>query len=121
MDGPTLTFHGSRESPPAGGKLVHVLQVASSNDHGCSIEHGTVSVDLFGQSAQGIVVALYLVADELAIDNRDIGPALPVLQAQFIDYKRVGSRMVSAQLFAVETRAYLGIVNGTAPDRLWAM
>jgi hypothetical protein len=85
------------------------------------MEHGTVSVDLFGQSAQAIVVALYLVADELAIDNRDIGPAPPVLQAQFIDYKGVGIHVVSAQLLAVETGAYLGIVHGKVPDRLWAM
>jgi hypothetical protein len=121
VDGPALTFHRTDNTPPPGDAICHIFQVKSSNNHGHSVENGAVSLGLFDQSAQGVVVAFYLVAVEKAVDNRDIGPASPVLQAQFIDYERVGSRMVSSQVLAVETRTYLGIVHGTVLRRLWAI
>jgi hypothetical protein len=95
--------------------------VSSSNDDRRAVEYGTVRVDLFAQSAQGVGVALYLVTDEMAIDHRDVSPALPVPQAEFIDDERLGSRMVSAQLLPVETRTYLGIVHDRNPGPPWAM
>jgi len=121
VDGTTLSLHRNHNAPPWRCEIFHTPDVALAHYGGRSVKNGVVRLDLSGQSVQGIVVTLYLVADEMAVNNRNIGPEFPVLQAQFIDYKRIGSRMVSAQLLAVETRTYLGIVHGTVPGRLLKM
>jgi len=80
-------------------------------DHSRAIEHSVVRPYLLFKSAQRILLALYLETAQVTVDYRDVGAASSVLQPQLIDHERVRSRMVSAQLLAVETRANPGIIH----------
>jgi len=81
-------------------------------DQSCFIKDCAVCLDLFGDTAEGVLVALDLKSQEMAVDDGDVRPASAMLEAQFVDHERIGSLMMLAQFLAVKTRANLSIVHG---------
>jgi len=67
----------------------------SNNDRG-AIEHIAVCLNLLIKSAKGVFVALDFISDEMTVDDGYVGPALAMLQPQFIhDEGAWGSMMLT--------------------------
>jgi len=75
------------------------------------IKHRAVSFDLFGESLQGVLVALYFITCEAAVNDSNVGAAPAVAEAQFVQDERIRERAMPPQHLAVKTFPYQRVVH----------
>ena len=83
----------------------------SPNNNRGTVEHISIGPDLLVESAEGVLVALNLVSNEMPIDDGDISPTFAVFQSKFIHNNGICDGMMPSQPLAVKEFSDLPVVH----------
>jgi hypothetical protein len=99
-------------APPIRYQGYRFIEVTLRHYYGDMIKYSVVAIYLEPQPPQRIRFALYLVANEMVIDNRDIGTPFPVLQTQFVEHQSGRLAVVSAKASSMKRCSDFCVIHG---------
>jgi len=83
----------------------------SPNNNRGVVEHIPIGLDLLVESAEGVLVALDFVSNEMPIHDGDISPTSAVFQSKFIHDDGICVGMMPSQPLAVKEFSNLPVVH----------